>query len=151
LAKENDNLDLIFLVGCLALIVAAIAITLANSNDLFPETKNVNLPGWVNLSGDENSLTLRYDATNVKDFQGMKVTCTWLDSKTGETRILYESSSKEVSHAFEIPYLINPNSPTMTVDAAAEVSSGGESGRTFHYLYGVTHNMYTKPTIEFLR
>ena len=149
--KEDYNLDLIFIVSCLVLIIAAIAITLANSNDLLPETKNVNLPEWVNLSGDENSLTLRYDATNIENFQGMKVTCTWLDSKTGETRILYESSSKELSHEFDIPYLINPNSPTMTVDASAEVSSTGESGRTFHYLYGVTHNMYTKPTIEFLR
>ena len=151
MAKENDNLDLILLIPCLILITCAVGITLANSNNLLPASKNVNLPEWVNLSGDDTSLKLVYDATNIQGFQGMKVTCTWLDTDTRETRILYESSSKELKHTFDIPYLINPNSPTMTVDSAAEVSASGESGRTFHFLYGVTHNMYTKPTIEFLR
>ena len=146
--KDEDNLDIVFIGGCLVLMVVAIGITLSSSFN--PVSNHKDAPLWLQLTGDETSLTIKYNATDLVGFQKLTVKGTWLDPETQETRILYESSSRSLTQEFKFPKLVSSMSPTMTVDTAVEVSEG-ETSQTIHYLWSITNNVYAKPTIKFLR
>lgn len=149
---DKNNVDLIFLSAILLIVCIGFGIYFAGDY-LIENSESRGLPQWLNLSANTSHLLLFYDGSNVAGFKEVVVTGTWKDSRTGDIRVIYETSSSRLKDRMVFPKFITENGIPITIDAKV-VSMINDRVQATHYTWGVSADPLSfigQPNIEFLR